>query len=68
MPNAKSIDGVKMEGKENKPKKSILDNISEDYVTDFEIYDKLTYESVQRRKKVGAKKAIIEQLDFLTRK
>ena len=45
-----------------------LDTLSDDYVVDFEVFDKYTHLPVFRRYKVRAKLAMKSLLDFFTRK
>lgn len=51
-----------------KPTVYNLDSLSEDYVVDFEVFDKYTHLPVFKRYKVVAKLAVQSLLDFLTRK
>ena len=45
-----------------------LDSLSEDYVMDFEVFDKYTHTPVFMRYKVRAKFAMKSLLDFFSRK
>lgn len=45
-----------------------LDKLSEDYVVDFEVFDKHTHLPVFKRYKVVAKFAVKSLLDFFSRK
>ena len=52
----------------NKLKIVDIDNLSNDYIADFTIFDKYTYSRIFERKKVQLKHAIKQIIDFLKQK
>ena len=66
-----SIGGVKMKMKPiklNKEWEIVLNDISDDYALDFELFDKETYTPVHSAKKTSSRKGALRLIDFLRNK